>query len=191
MNDVGSNGKPRIQLRRYPNRRYYDATHSQHVTMEAIYQLVCDGHDVSVIDSKTGEDITGKVLTQIILEHDAPKLAVFPVELLHELIRTNEPLVQEFVEKYFSHAFRAFIESQRQFQKYLRGTMGLGPVSGATWPMMFGPIAPNLSPPTGDEDRDKQSESEAEGKDSGADLREMVKQLQLQVQSMQEELDQR
>ena len=81
-----------LQIRRYPNRRYYDSTRSQHVTMEEIHQLIRNGHDVRVTDSKSGDDLTAKVLTQIILEHDTPKLGMFPIGLLHQVIRTSEPL---------------------------------------------------------------------------------------------------
>ena len=64
----------RVQLRRYPNRRYYDAARSQHLTLEDIFRLICEGHQVQVNDSKSGEDITVRVLAQLILEQ-APEQA--------------------------------------------------------------------------------------------------------------------
>ena len=112
-----------LELRKYPNRRYYDTTHSRHVTLEEIQTLVRDGYEVRVTDSKTGEDITAKVLTQIILELDTPKLNIFPVPLLHRLIQTNEGLVRDFIDKYFSQALMSFLDSQRQFEHYLRQTI--------------------------------------------------------------------
>ena len=125
MNQAETISGARVELRKYPNRRYYDATHSRHVTLEEIRTLICDGADIRATDSKTGEDITAKVLTQIILEQDPPKLGFFPVELLHQLIRANSPLIRDFVDKYFNHALRAFLESQRQFEQYLRQALGL------------------------------------------------------------------
>ena len=59
-------------LKKYPNRRYYDTTQSRHITLDEIYAMIRGGVDVHVTDSKTGEDITAKVLAQIILEHDPP-----------------------------------------------------------------------------------------------------------------------
>ncbi len=116
-----------LDIRKYPNRRYYDATHSRHVTLEQIHELIRGGQDIRVTDSKTGEDITGKVLAQIILDQDPLKLSVFPDALLHKLIRTNEQLVSDFVEKYFNQALEAFLKSQRQFEDYLRHAVGLNP----------------------------------------------------------------
>jgi polyhydroxyalkanoate synthesis repressor PhaR len=114
-----------VELRKYPNRRYYDATHSRHVTLEEIQTLIRDGLEVRVTDSASGEDITAKLLTQIILELDTPKLSIFPVPLLHRLIRANESLVRDFVDKYFNQALLAFLDSQRQFEQYLRHTLRL------------------------------------------------------------------
>lgn len=124
MTDKGAK-KPPIELRKYPNRRYYDVTQSRQATLDDIYRLVRDGRDVTVTDSKTGDDITVKVLAQIILERDSPNLRLFPVELLHHVIRTSEPLFREFMEKYFSQALRAFLDSRRQFEQYVRFSLGL------------------------------------------------------------------
>jgi polyhydroxyalkanoate synthesis repressor PhaR len=175
--------KPKIKLRRYPNRRYYDATRSQHVTLEAIYQLIRDGNVVQVTDSKTGEDITSKVLTQIILEHDAPKLDALPVELLHHLIQSSEPIVRDFIEKYFNQAFAAFVASQQRFGDYVRETMGLAQSAPAwpagMWDAFEAPSGAQAAAPRQDGD----------GQD--VDLRDTVKQLQEQVRKLQRRVENR
>ena len=76
----------KLEIKKYPNRRYYDATHSRHLTLEEIHSLVQQGYDLHVTDAKTGADITAQVLTQMILELDTPKLASLPVPLLLRLI---------------------------------------------------------------------------------------------------------
>ena len=67
-----------FEIKKYPNRRFYDVTRSRHVTLNDLYELVQVGERILVTDSKTGADITNIVLTQIILEHDPPKLDLFP-----------------------------------------------------------------------------------------------------------------
>ena len=134
-----------LDLRKYPNRRYYDATRSRHVTLEEIHSLIRDGYEVQVTDSKTGQDITAKVLAQIIIDLDPPKLGVFPVPLLHRLLRSNEQLVNDFVGKWFSQPLAAFLDSQRSFEQYLRQSMGMRPAGPtvADWAgMMWGPFSP-------------------------------------------------
>ena len=187
-----------IHLRKYPNRRYYDPARSRHVTLEEIYTLVRDGCEVHVTDSKSGEDITAKVLAQIILEQDPPKLAILPVELLHQLIRANEPLVRDFVEKYFNQAFSMFQASQRQFEQYLRDTMGLGsqlPAGGEWARLMMGPLAPVLygrpeDNGTGPEQVKESTEAKPQaGRGEEGDLRQMLDQLRGQVKALQSQLD--
>ncbi len=193
-----SDPKPKqsIKLRRYPNRRYYDSTRSQHVTLEAIYQLIRAGNVVEVTDSKTGDDITSKVLTQIILEHDAPKLDALPVELLHQLIQTNEPIVRDFIEKYFRQTFAAFVDSQQRFSNYLRETMGWEDAGVPGWsPRMWGEFSRmsrgEQHPPASVKDapnNDSTSDNEAT---ADKDLRDMVTQLQDQMRQLQRTVDRR
>src|SRR5688572_24270126 len=91
-----------LRIRKYPNRRYYDTTRSRHLTLQEIHKSICDGYEIEVTDSRTGNDITGKVLAQIIIDLDPPKLDIFPVALLHRLLRANQQLVTDFTQKYFN-----------------------------------------------------------------------------------------
>src|SRR5260370_40028739 len=104
MAETGESAAKRLELKKYPNRRYYDATHSRHLTLEEIRSLIQQGYDIRVTDAKTSADITAQVLTQIILELDTPKLDALPIPLLLRLIRMSDQLVKDFIEKYFNQA---------------------------------------------------------------------------------------
>lgn len=135
----------RLDIRKYANRRFYDATHRRPVTQQDIYRFVRDGHEVRVTDAGTGRDITVRVLAQIILDLDEMKLAVFPVELLHRLIQSNEAIMRDFVDKYFNQALMLFLESRRKFEEQLRGAVGLGAGTGADWArFLAGPFFPGF-----------------------------------------------
>src|ERR1700754_2962139 len=124
-----------LDIRKYPNRRYYDVTHSRHLTLEDIRKLVHEGHDIRVIDSKTSVDITAKVLAQIILELDAEKIDMFPVALLSRLIRVNDQMAKDFLERYFDQALSLFLQYKKQFEEQFRGGDGFGALysSMANW----------------------------------------------------------
>jgi polyhydroxyalkanoate synthesis repressor PhaR len=124
----------RLEIRKYPNRRYYDTTRSRHVTLEQIHALIRDGHEVRVVDSKTDQDITAKILAQIIIEMDAPKLGVFPVTMLHRLLQSNQDLVTQFVQKYFNQPLMAFMDAPRS----------TGPGMADWTRMMWGPLNPSF-----------------------------------------------
>src|SRR5437763_9347968 len=115
----------RLEIRKYPNRRYYDTTRSRHLTLDEIHALIREGHDVRVTDSKTSLDITAQVLTQIILELETQKLDSFPVPLLARVIRVNDQLVKDFIEKYFNQALHSFLDYQHQLEEQLRQVHGL------------------------------------------------------------------
>jgi polyhydroxyalkanoate synthesis repressor PhaR len=126
MADTQEPNPKQLQIRKYPNRRYYDSTRSQHLTLEDIRSLVQDGYNIQVTDSKTSNDITAKVLAQIILELDAEKIEVFPVSLLTRLIRVNDRLVHDFMERYFEQALSMFLQYRDQFEKQISGGDGFG-----------------------------------------------------------------
>ena len=133
----------RLNIKKYPNRRYYDATRSRHVTFEEIYALIRNGHEVRVTDSKTGEDITAKVLAQIIIEMDPLKLGVFPVPLLHGLLRSNEQVVTDLARRYFEQLLGFFLTSQKDLGGYFGRVMGLrgqAPTFADWARMMWGPL---------------------------------------------------
>jgi polyhydroxyalkanoate synthesis repressor PhaR len=115
----------RLEIKKYPNRRYYDATHSRHLTLDEIRALIQQGYDIRVVDAKTSADITAQVLTQILLEHDTAKLDSLPVPLLVRLIQMNDQLIKDFIEKYFNQALQSFVGYQQQVEEQIRRTHGL------------------------------------------------------------------
>ena len=115
----------RLEIKKYANRRYYDATHSRHLTLEEIRALIQQGYDISVVDAKTCADITAQVLTQLILELDTSKIDSLPVPLLVRIIRMNDQLVKDFIEKYFNQALQSFLEYQRRLEEQIRQAHGL------------------------------------------------------------------
>jgi polyhydroxyalkanoate synthesis repressor PhaR len=207
-----------VTLRRYPNRRYYDSARSQHLTLEEIYRLIAEGNSVQINDSKSGEDITARVLAQLILEQSPGKWAALPAELFHQLIRANDTLLQEFVDKYFHRALTAFEKSQREFEQYMRQALGLsnsllsmspGPWGnpapwGANWTgMMLGPFmraflanggevppaAEELQQAEGNQAIPNQAEPHQNG--AAADLKKQLDELKNELQELRKELRQK
>ena len=175
-----------LEIKKYPNRRYYDATHSRHLTLEEIRSLIQQGYDIRVIDAKTSADITAQVLTQIILELDTPKLDSLPVPLLVRLIRMNDQLVKDFIEKYFNQALKSFFDYQKQLEEQIRKSHGLPPVfpSVSAWTKaMLEPFSAVFSgtSPTKAAENEQPSPSE-----KNQDLHKLVRELQKEVASLKQ-----
>ena len=137
-----------ITVKKYSNRRLYDTTESRYITLEELGEKVRDGHDVQVLDAKSGEDLTGLTLTQIILDgRGAARL--LPVALLTQLVRLQDELLAEFFGKFLSHALELYLASKRGVQAmapYLPfGTLPLG--AADAWARMVGAPALWPSPP--------------------------------------------
>jgi hypothetical protein len=62
------------------------------VTLRDVEDTIRGGGTVIVRDSKTGADLTRLLLTQIILERHPERMEVFPITLLHLIIRTDGAL---------------------------------------------------------------------------------------------------
>jgi len=177
----------RLEIKKYPNRRYYDTTHSRHLTLDEIHSLIRKGYDLSATDAKTGEDITAQLLTQIILELETGKLDSFPVPLLLRVIRTNDQLMKDFIEQYFNQALQSFMDYQRRWEDQVRRAQGLTPsiptVSAWMEAMFkpftaaFGTSAAGQAPQPGPQD----SKAAADG-----DLRQLIQELQQQVMELKD-----
>jgi PHB/PHA accumulation regulator DNA-binding domain len=56
--------EPRVTIKRYANRRFYDTGTATYVTVEDIAGMRDDALDVVVYDAATGQDITDVILAQ-------------------------------------------------------------------------------------------------------------------------------
>ncbi len=84
------------------------------------------------------------MLTQIILEFDTPKLDTLPVSLLVQIIRMNDSMIRDFVEKYFNQALKSYFDYQERLQTQIRQMHETHPVfpSVGEWTKaMLGPFA--------------------------------------------------
>jgi polyhydroxyalkanoate synthesis repressor PhaR len=89
-------------IHRYGNRRYYDLEARRAVTLDEVAGFVRRGDSVRVIDVDNGnEDITRRVLTQIILEEgNRDKLELLPIEFLRKLISAQDSSVATWLDQY-------------------------------------------------------------------------------------------
>ena len=74
-------------IKKYPTRRLYDTETSAYITLAEGQRLVMDSIHFMVRDAKTGEDLTGSILLQIILEEEAGGAPMFTEAVLANIIR--------------------------------------------------------------------------------------------------------
>jgi polyhydroxyalkanoate synthesis repressor PhaR len=89
-----------ILIKKYENRRLYDATNSRYVNLEEVAQFVQRGNDVRVVDAASGEDITRVILTQIIAEGAKTPDSSFPLDILRQMVIASGRASQESALRY-------------------------------------------------------------------------------------------
>lgn len=117
---------PRI-IKKYPNRRLYDAEISSYITLEDVRQLVIDNEEFTVKDAKSGEDLTRSVLLQIISEHEERGQPMFSTTLLSQIIRFYGDSLQGLMGTYLERSMDTFLAQQTQFRSQLNDMLGKTP----------------------------------------------------------------
>ena len=100
-------------IRKYANRRFYDATASRHVTLDDIRKMIGGGERVKVIDDRTGEDLTRPVLVQIIANQEQFGTPVLSTPLLEALVRFYGNPVQELLTRCLEQSIGALLRQQQ------------------------------------------------------------------------------
>ncbi|MCA9714534.1 MAG: hypothetical protein H6713_03810 [Myxococcales bacterium] len=101
-----------LLIKKYGNRRLYDTSASEYITLEQLAQRIREGALVKVVHAKSGEDLTQPTLTQIILDsRGAARL--LPVPLLVRLIRLGDDALAEFFGTYLTWALDMYLRLRR------------------------------------------------------------------------------
>ena len=103
-------------IKKYSNRRLYDATASRHVTLEDLRKLIIGGAKIKVVDDKSGEDLTRQILLQIIAEQEQFGTPVLSTELLEAIVRFYGNPVQEVFSRYIEQSLGGIMQQQRVMQ---------------------------------------------------------------------------
>jgi polyhydroxyalkanoate synthesis repressor PhaR len=106
-------------IKKYANRRLYDASISKHVTLEDIRDLIVRGEKIRVVEDKTGEDITRLILLQVIAEQEQFGKPILTTQLLESIIRYYGGPMQDFMAGYLEQSVAAFMRQQESVQQQI------------------------------------------------------------------------
>lgn len=97
-----------VVIKKYANRRLYNTETSSYITLDLLSQMTREGREFTVVDAKSGEDITHNVLTQIIMEEEQRGTNMLPVNFLRQLISMYGDSMQSMVPQYLESSMDAF-----------------------------------------------------------------------------------
>lgn len=78
-----------IIVKRYPNRKLYNTSAKQYITLEGVANLIREGEELQILDHATGEDLTALTLTQIIFEQEKREGGFLPRSVLTGLVQSG------------------------------------------------------------------------------------------------------
>jgi polyhydroxyalkanoate synthesis repressor PhaR len=117
-------------LKKYPNRRLYDTTDSQYVTIEDVRKLIAEGESIHVEDSKEGSDLTRAVLMQILSEQEAEgHEPVLTNRAIEQIIRFYGDRLGGVASRYIEQSILTFLDHQDQFRQRMRQLNDLNPLN--------------------------------------------------------------
>ena len=114
-------------IKKYANRRLYDASISKHVTLEDIRDLIVKGEKIRVVEDKTGEDITRLILLQVIAEQEQFGKPILTTQLLESIIRYYGGPMQDFMARYLEQSVAGFMRQQESVQQQISQMMNNTP----------------------------------------------------------------
>ncbi len=106
----------RVIIQKYANRRLYNKATSSYITLDDLAAMVRQDVDFVVYDAKSGEDITRKVLTQIIFEEEGRGQNLLPIQFLRQLIGFYGDRMQAFLPSFLELSLESFIKQQERMR---------------------------------------------------------------------------
>lgn len=105
-------------IKKYANRRLYHTAISQYITLEDVAEMVRKGEEFKVVDARTGQDLTGTILTQIIVDEEAKGENLLPIKFLREVIRMYSNNMRPMIPHYLNHVMDSLLDNQEEYGKY-------------------------------------------------------------------------
>ncbi len=116
-------------IKKYANRRLYDASQSRHVTLEDIREFIVQGDKLTVVDDKSGEDITRLILLQVLSEQEQFGKPILSTQLLESIICFYGNGMHELMSRYLDKSVEAFAHQQQALQGQISKLMANAPMA--------------------------------------------------------------
>ncbi|MET0535823.1 MAG: polyhydroxyalkanoate synthesis repressor PhaR [Steroidobacter sp.] len=134
-------------IKKYANRRLYDAAQSRHITIDDIRNMVIAGTRVKVIEDKTNEDITRLVLLQVIADQEQFGRPILSTALLESMIRFYGNSMQGFFSSYLEKSVETFVRQQDAMQAAANPLAELTRQNLEVWAKMQETLLAAFTPP--------------------------------------------
>lgn len=116
-------------IKKYANRRLYDASQSRHITLDDIRGLIVKGEKIKVVEDKTGNDITRHILLQVIAEQEQFGRPILSTKVLEAIIRFYGNSLQGYLANFLERSIEMFLSQQEAVQAQLSKIVSSTPLA--------------------------------------------------------------
>ena len=116
-------------IKKYANRRLYDASQSRHITLDDIRGLIVKGERIRVVEDKTGTDITRHILLQVIAEQEQFGRPILSTSVLESIIRFYGNSMQGFLASFLEKSIETFLHQQENVQQQISKIVSSAPLA--------------------------------------------------------------
>jgi polyhydroxyalkanoate synthesis repressor PhaR len=116
--------KDSTTIKKYANRRLYNTGTSTYVTLQDLAEMIKSGEDFTVVDAKSGDDITRSVLTQIIFEQESKGQSLLPIAFLRQLIGFYGDSIQNLIPTYLDFSIDSLVRDQEKLRNQMTNAFG-------------------------------------------------------------------
>jgi polyhydroxyalkanoate synthesis repressor PhaR len=116
-------------IKKYANRRLYDASQSRHITLDDIRGLIIKGEKIRVVEDKSGTDITRHILLQVIAEQEQFGRPILSTSLLEAIIRFYGNPMQGILATFLERSVDAFLHQQEMVQNQIAKVVANTPLA--------------------------------------------------------------
>jgi len=107
-----------VIIKKYPDRRLYNTATHTFMTLDDLADLVRQGIELTIHETKSGKDITRSVLLHIILERERKATQnLLPTAFLRQLIRFYGHSMQMIVPAFLDVSLSSFIREQEKLRR--------------------------------------------------------------------------
>ena len=106
-------------VKKYANRKLYDTTDKQYITMEKLAELIKSGNEVMIVDNETGDDLTSQVVSQLLAREKNQDGTALPSSVLMQMLRKGRGTLFGYGKKYISLWQSALLMSKDENEKLI------------------------------------------------------------------------
>jgi polyhydroxyalkanoate synthesis repressor PhaR len=116
-------------IKKYANRRLYDASQSRHITLDDIRGLIVKGERLRIVEDKTGHDITRHILLQVIAEQEQFGRPILSTKVLEAIIRFYGNSLQGYLASFLERSVEMFLNQQEALQSQISRIVSSTPLA--------------------------------------------------------------